>query len=224
MQILVWNVNKLNRHTTNPDFRLFCKSYEIIFLVETWPRSQEEYSNLFEDYQAFSCIRTKEENFSGGILMYVKKKILVGCKRILSHFKDSVFVKLDKDSFHFERDLIIGALYLSPERSTIYKEGKTGIDLLEEKIAQVLDEYDDTDLILGGDFNSRTSDMDDYIILDNPDFIPELSVNTNYESDSFSIPRNSKDKELNNYGRELVSFSRSYGMHMLNGRRGGPRG
>ena len=82
---------------------------------------------------------------------------------------------MDKDSFHFERDLIIGALYLSPERSTVYKEGKTGIDLLEEKIAQVLDEYDDTDLILGGDFNSRTSDMDDYIILDNPDFIPELS-------------------------------------------------
>ena len=47
--------------------------------------------------------------------------------------------------FHSERDLIIGALYLSPERSTIYKEGKTGIDLLEEKIAQVLDEYDETD-------------------------------------------------------------------------------
>ena len=82
--------------------------------------------------------------------------------------------------------------------STIYKEGKTGSDLLEEKIAQVLDEYNDTDLILGGDFNSRTSDMDDYIILDNPDFIPELSENTNCESDSFNIPRNSKDNELNN--------------------------
>ena len=70
----------------------------------------------------------------------------------------------------------------------------------------MLDEYDDTDLILGGDFNSRF--YFDYIILDNPDFIPELSETTNYESDSFNIPRNSKDKELN-YGRELVSFCRS---------------
>ena len=78
MQILVWNVYKLNRHKRHPDLVLFCQSYEITFLVETWARSQEEYSNLFEDYQAFSCIRTKEENFSGGILMYVKKKILVG--------------------------------------------------------------------------------------------------------------------------------------------------
>ena len=33
-------------------------------------------------------MRTKEENCSEGILMYVKKKILVGCKRIVSHFKD----------------------------------------------------------------------------------------------------------------------------------------
>ena len=120
MQILVWNVNKLNRHTRNLDFKLFCQSYEINFLAETWARSPKEYSSLFEDYQAFSCIRTKEENFSGGILMYVKKKILVGCKRIHSHFKDSIFVKLDKDSFHFERDLIMGAVHLSPERSTIY--------------------------------------------------------------------------------------------------------
>ena len=46
-------------------------------------------------------MRTKEENCSEGILMYVKKKILVGCKRIVSHFKDSIFVKLDKDSFSF---------------------------------------------------------------------------------------------------------------------------
>ena len=66
--------------------------------------------------------------------MYVKEKILVGYK----------------DSFHFERDLIIGAVYLSPERSTIYKEGKTGIDLLEENISQLLDKYNNTDLILGG--------------------------------------------------------------------------
>ena len=58
MQILAWNVNKLYRHTRNPDFKSFSQSYEIISLVETWARSQEEYSNLVEDYQALSCIRT----------------------------------------------------------------------------------------------------------------------------------------------------------------------
>ena len=55
-----------------------------------------------------------------------------------SHFEHSVFVKLDKNSFHSERDLIIGAVYLSPETSAIYKGGKTGIDLLVEKNAQIL--------------------------------------------------------------------------------------
>ena len=68
-----------------------------------------------------------------------------------------------------------------------------------------------------------SSDMDDYIILDNPDFIPELSENTNYESDSFNIPRNSKDMELNSFGRELVGFCRSYEMYLLDGRKDGDR-
>ena len=99
-----------------------------------------------------------------------------------------------------------------------YHHGSCGPSLKGKTLS-----VDDTNLILGGDFNSRTSDIDDYIILDNPDFIPELSESANYESDSFNIPRNSKDKELNNYGRELVSFCRSYGMHMLNGRKEGDR-
>ena len=49
---------------------------------------------------------------------------------ILFHFKNSVFVKLNKDSFHFARDLIVGAVYLSPKKSIVYKEGRTGINPL----------------------------------------------------------------------------------------------
>ena len=39
--------------------------------------------------------------------------------------------------------------------------------------------------------------------------------------DHFEVPRNSKDPEQNSFGRELITFCRSYGIHTLNGRKEG---
>ena len=66
--------------------------------------------------------------------MHVEKKILAGCKHMCSHLKESMFVKLDKDSFHFEHDLIIGAEYLSPERSLVFKRAKQALIFLRRKL------------------------------------------------------------------------------------------
>ena len=73
-------------------------------------------------------------------------------------------------------------------------------------------------MMLAGDFNSRTGELDDIIINDSPEFILELSENPSYDADDFDIPRASMDKEVNNFGRDLISFCQSYGMHILNGR------
>ena len=67
-------------------FKLRCQSYEILCPVDTWASSQGKYSDLFEDHEIFSFMRSKDENFSLAILMYVKREILVGYKCILSHF------------------------------------------------------------------------------------------------------------------------------------------
>ena len=55
-------------------------------------------------------------------------------------------------------------------------------------------------MMLAGDFNSRTGELDDFITDDDsPDFIPELSENPSYDVDDFDIPRASMDKEVNNW-------------------------
>ena len=221
IQILAWNVDKLRRHTRNPEFKEFCSGYDIICVIETWGRSQDDFSDLLETHEAFTSIRSEAENYSGGIIVYINKHILPGCARIFTTFKDSVFIKLDKTLFSLERDLIVGAIYLSPAGSVIYTEGESGVQLLEEKIAKIMNQHHDCDILLAGDFNSRTDHLEDYILSDNTDYIPEIDGNDNYDTDHFEVPRNSKDPEQNSFGRELITFCRSYGIHILNGRKEG---
>ena len=126
---------------------------------------------------------------------------------------------MNKNVFSLERDLILDAVYTSPEGLTVYNScEKRGIGLLEEKICKIFDIYENVDMMLAGDFNSRTGELDDFIIYDSPDFIPELSENPSYDVDDFDISWASMDKEVNNFGRDLISFCQSYGMHILNGR------
>ena len=107
--------------------------------------------------------------------------------------------------FPLERDLILGAVYISPEGSTVYNSYENGgTDLLEEKICKIIDSYENVEMMLADDFNSRTGELDDFIINDSPDFIPELGENSSYDVDDFEIP--SMGKEVNNFGCDLISF------------------
>ena len=90
-------------------------------------------------------------------------------------------------------------VYLSPEGSTVYEnfEVKTnGVDLFEEKIlSTIVASYPDASIFLAGDLNSRTSNMPDFIINDNVDFIFE--DNYIYIPDNFEMERKSKDQSEN---------------------------
>ena len=84
-----------------------------------------------------------------------------------------------------------------------------------------MDQHHDCDILLAGDFNSRTGHLEDYILSDNTDYIPEIDGNDNYDTDHFEVPRNSKDPEQNSFGWELITFCRSYGIYILNRRKEG---
>ena len=62
-----------------------------------------------------------------------------GCERIFKDFDDCVVLKMDKNVFPSERDLILGVVYISPEGSTEYNScDKGGIGLLEKNFAKLL--------------------------------------------------------------------------------------
>ena len=113
LKITVWNAHKLRRHSGNPDFKKFCYSYDIVCFIETWAKSKEDDSDLFETRDPFSSVRSAQNHYSGGIIVYVKKKIVHVCEHIFKDFDDCVVLKMNKNVFLLERDLILGAVYIS---------------------------------------------------------------------------------------------------------------
>ena len=153
----------------------------------------------------------------------MKEDIAQDFNRILNEVKDAVFLELDKQFFGWDNDIVLGSIYLSPEGSIIYTEGKSGTEISENYILKLLNSCTEYHLLLVGDFNSRTGNMDDFILIDNTDSIPELSENSTYQTDDFQVPRSNSNKEINNYSKHLISICKSYGLHLLTGRFSGDR-
>ena len=99
-------------HTTSHPFlfKNFCSAFEIVCLQETWGRSEGDFTDLLLNYQPFVSIRSSNEHFSGGVAIHVKDEIAQGCNRILNEVKDAVFLKLDKQFFGWENDIVLGSL------------------------------------------------------------------------------------------------------------------
>lgn len=73
-------------------------------------------------------------------------------------------------------------------------------------------------ILIAGDFNGRTATEADYIEIDHADHIP---VPDTYNADYEELQtRTSKDRVLNTYGRELLSFCKSTQFRIINGRLG----
>ena len=90
-----------------------------------------------------------------------------------------------------------------------------GNGIFREKIASIINRYNNTALFIAGDLNSRIKDMLDYIPNDDVGCIFDESVA--YPSDNFEIPRKSKDKGCNKFGLSLIDLCCSYDLHVSNG-------
>ncbi|KAK6195700.1 hypothetical protein SNE40_001072 [Patella caerulea] len=94
------------------------------------------------------------------------------------------------------------------------------MSVLQDVLIEIRTEYGFVDITLAGDFNSRTGDLEDYVENDSLRYIQDIEI---YEPDIFNIRRHNLDKEINNYGRQLIDLLKTYGIHLLNGRFPGDR-
>ena len=72
-------------------------------------------------------------------------------------------------------------------------------------------------VLIGGDFNSRTGIIKDYID-ENESDKNYINLPDAYEIDQFTRKRNNQDIHVNSYGEKLIDFSISTKMRILNGR------
>ena len=156
---------------------------------ETWAKSNDEFSNSFEGFHAFSSYRQKRSKRGrahGGTIVYVKESLLQGVKRISCNLDDVLLLLLDKKFFGLAKDVMFGSVYIPPEDSCEYnfRNIDNGIDKLQDELNDIVSKYEgDIDVVITGDFNSRTGKNYDFIIDDNSKTQPHIPEC--YENDSF---------------------------------------
>ena len=157
---------------------------------------------------------------SGGISVLIHDKLMnTGLvKRIFHKFMECVVLYVDKYLFSGDKDIIMIFVYVSPEKSPFDESNRVnGIEDLSEKLTIISSDYPDAHLLLAGDFNARTKDIDDFIINDDIEHIFEKVVD--YPHDNFNLPRKSKNMLLlNKFGQSLIELCCTRSVHILNGR------
>ena len=110
-----------------------------------------------------------------------------------------------------ENDLYICLCYIIPDGSTTLSYMDKAWQTLQQDIAK----YSQLGkIILTGDLNARTGSLPDYIENDSCDYLP---LPEDYEVDEV-LPRASKDKAINENGKELIDLCISANLRIANGR------
>ena len=183
--------------------------HDIFSIVETHANAQTDLS-----MKDFKCYRRSREvsgvKQSGGIALYISKKIKDGVEYIPSNNRNMIWCKIKKNYFNIERDIFLGTAYFSPENFEKAANEDYLFDL-EENIAFFATKGD---IVIQGDLNSRTGSMNECILHDDDKY---LTLPSDYECD-VPLPRNSEDEVTNTRGKSLVELCSANNMRIANGR------
>lgn len=194
---------------------------DIIMFTEAW--SNESVDLNMCDFQHFPLHNQRGKSAkrdSGGIIINVRDKNVNDKCLFFQSEDDILWLRLDGGLFSLADDLFIGSCYAMPESSGRFNlQAQNIFDRLFDSVSVINNSTDgQCNILLSGDFNSRTSDNADFIHFDgNDDF--------NLLLDDYTVditrPRFSQDKgHTNSNGMAFVDFCKQSGLLILNGRCG----
>lgn len=211
-------VNKLKTKEVSSVFQ----NNDVVLFTEVW--SNELLDLSVDGFECFPLHRTtckpNTKRNSGGIAVYIRNKYVTN--DILFHCSedDILWLKISGSKVNLQNDLFIGLTYIIPELSSRQSMVDTStFDRLMDSIVMINNlTNEQCNIILAGDFNSRTSDNADFVTFDSDSNMHVLP--DDYISDQF-LPRFSQDKgHLNSNGTYLLDFCKQTGLRILNGRVG----
>jgi exonuclease III len=218
VSVLSWNVHGLKNYLCDPDFLALICNYDVIILSETWTNSNDPFSldidGFVSDHVYGRKSASKRGRCSGGVSVYYRSNLKDHISVTEKCSNNIVWVKLSGSLFDFDCDVIVGGVYIIPEYSKARRtEDADCFELLEQGIVK----YNDSKLIILGDFNARTGTRTDDLELLRPDrfvdttwSVPDVNIDT----------RVSQDHVIDTRGRRLLELCKSTGLMLANGRLG----
>lgn len=227
LSFLSLNVCGLKSKLSIPEFSDFISQFQIIGLQETKLDDVDDVS--ISGYKMFCNNREKISRYrSGGIAILVKENLAPFVKINKCKSKLILWFSISHKITCTNEDLHCGLIYIPPNRSRYscedpYLEIQTELNELTANSRY---------FILFGDLNSRTSNLKDYVLVDeflshmcDDDILRDENKETLYyfERDNVPLARNTSDKSTNTFGHQLLEFCRNNNMFILNGRFGTDR-
>ena len=151
----------------------------------------------------------KSHTASGGIAVFVKESLCKLFTVVNIENEDAIWVKIKKEISGEERDIYIATCYFSPSKG---KGSSREIAKLSENI---MDLQNKGYIIITGDLNAKTSDLEDFIAPDKSDDVFNLNIGQPPSK------RNSQDKMTNTRGNEMLDMCKSLDLYIVNGRKTG---
>jgi len=195
----------------DPDFVSYLESFSFITLCETFMETVE-LSQYFRDYECFVAPAKKlaqRGRRSGGVVCLLKREFSKYFQRLHCNYDNMIVFRVCKTLFENDKDVLLFNTYIPPSTSPYYgtSEFENGIDMLQCCITEILDIYQDCTIILNGDLNSRTGNMN---AADESDVF-------DCRANVFDVSRRTQDEIVNEYGRLLLSLCIGYDLCILNG-------
>ena len=217
LKICGLNVCGLNSKINNGVFNDYINMFDIFCITE----SKVSKGNNINNYSVFNLNKSKKYPLPGihGLQVYIKDGIAGQCCQIddIDFLCESVlWIKISND-------FILGALYIPHQGSKYYCS--QFFDDIALDICSIRKSYE-LPLMLIGDFNSRTGVLNDIMLHETCDDVLDISnfifPNILNIFQCLNVPINiiSKDKTVNNNGKDLIDLCQCHELCIINGRFG----
>lgn len=209
-------MNGILRKLTDLDFINYIKKYDIVLVSETWV-SKKDHLNL--DIQGYTSEHipgnksagAKKGRYSGGISIFYKNFLKDKIQIVDKNQIGILWVKILKDVLVSDQDIYVGVNYVPPSGSAVLN--REDIDISEQLELDIIKYKTLGRLYLVGDFNSRTSNLPDFIQFDR--YLDDEDI---FFIDSHIQTRVNKDHVSDVYGRRLIQLCQTPGLLIANGR------
>ena len=193
-----------------PELGELISKNDIFGVSETWLNEKDKIN--LPGYNFYPMSRKKEKGASrGGVGVFIKNEIKKHIKiRYDLSCENFLWCKLSKNYSGYHDDLYIGIVYIPPENST--RERKLNIDHFK-CLKEITTKINSNNIILLGDFNARTKNVDDTLMEEKHD----STMPPNFYS-GIKTKRCNQDLIISQYGKKLIEYCVATHSYIANGR------
>lgn len=158
VQIGALNCQGLDDKIDTPEILNLIKTTDIFGISERWLKSKDDINLPGFTFYPYNRKHIKGTP-RGGVGIFIRNEVKNDVKiRYDLSSENTIWCKIMKECVSFDDDLYLGFVYFPPESST--REKKIGVDHFKN-LTETVSKLNSNNIILMGDFNARTKNLDD---------------------------------------------------------------